>query len=74
MKTQAGDLLTVRDLSKLIGLSVSTIREGGGGTRDLPYHKLGGAVRYRRSDVERWLESKRHEPKENVRLWNRRRA
>ena len=62
MRTQAGDLMTIADLAKLTGLAIHTIRAGGGGTRDLPFLKLGGAIRYRRQDVEHWLESKTHEP------------
>jgi excisionase family DNA binding protein len=74
MKTQVGDLMTVKELAALINLSVGTIRRGEGGTRDLPYLKLGGAVRYRRQDVERWLESKTHEPVAEPRLLRRYRA
>lgn len=48
-------ILTEHDLAEEIGLSLKVIqkwRRLGGGP---PYMKLGGSVRYRRSDVEAWL-------------------
>lgn len=73
MKTQEGDLLTVQDLSRLTGLSVATIYHGEGGVKDLPYLKLGGAIRYRRQDVERWLEANTRQPF-NARMFRSKRA
>jgi len=57
----------------LIGLSEDTIRNFGGGTREIPYIKLGSAIRYRRSDVERWLEERTRQPF-NPRLVRKHRA
>jgi len=66
-------LLTRAQLAKLIGLSEDTIRNFGGGTREIPYIKLGSAIRYRRSDVERWLEERTRQPF-NPRLVRKHRA
>ncbi len=56
------ELLKEMEVAKLIGLSVHWLRRkrwGGGG---IPYIKisegLGGAVRYRREDVEAFISSK----------------
>lgn len=47
------------ELADDLGVSVRTVQrwrcEGGGP----PFHKLKGACRYRRSDVEKWLETTR---------------
>jgi excisionase family DNA binding protein len=50
------ELLTAQELARLLKVSVHTLRawrrEGVGP----PWIKVGRAIRYRRSDVERWLE------------------
>jgi excisionase family DNA binding protein len=51
-------LLNIRELSKLIGLPVSTIYSKQGGTRDLPRVRLGRHVMFRLEDVQAWI--KRH--------------
>lgn len=51
-------LLNTKELSKYLGIAISTImqyRVDGTGPN---YVKLGHLVRYRISDVEAWLESK----------------
>ena len=51
-------LLSDREVASITGRARSTLqkdRKQGGG---LPYIRLGKQVRYRRSDVERWLESR----------------
>jgi excisionase family DNA binding protein len=62
MKTQEGDLMTIAEVAKLCGLRKYAFYHGDAGTRDIPYIKLGGSIRYRRSDVEKWLERNTHQP------------
>lgn len=62
MKTEEGDLLTTQGLAKLLSISVNSIYRGECGVRSLPYLKLGGSIRYRRRDVEKWLEDNTRTP------------
>ncbi len=52
-------VVTRKEIASLLGLSVETIdrmaKSGG-----LPYYKLGDSVRFRISEVERWLKERRH--------------
>ncbi len=55
-------LLTARELADLLGLSPATVLDWFEAGR-LPGFKLGGrAVRFRPSEVERWLEQQRRGP------------
>jgi len=52
------ELLTVDELSKLLKFSTSTIYEWT--HKDMiPYYKFGNAVRFKLSDVEKWLNKRR---------------
>jgi len=55
----AGELLTDREVAKLLGLSVSCLRSWRYSGRGPTYLKLGGgpkaAVRYRRADVDAFI-------------------
>lgn len=54
----ANALLTETDAAALTGLSVRTLqtwRVRGGGPQ---FAKLGGAVRYRRADIEAWINAR----------------
>jgi predicted DNA-binding transcriptional regulator AlpA len=48
-------LLSERDVARVTGLSVATIRRWRLLNRGPAYKKLGSAVRYRPEDVARWL-------------------
>lgn len=61
-------LITVRELADWLQLSPQTIRNGGAGTSRIPKVRLGREVRYRREDVERWIVSRRIEPKRLMKL------
>ena len=47
-------------VSKYTGLGLSVIRNGrcGNSNVDIPYLKLGRSVRYRKSDVDAWLDER----------------
>jgi predicted DNA-binding transcriptional regulator AlpA len=49
---QENPLLTEKELSRLTGLSVQTLRNYRSEKKVFPYIKLGHSVRYRREDVE----------------------
>ncbi len=52
------DLLTPEQVATALGLSHRTLAAWrSSGRNPLPYLKIGGRVRYRRSDVTAWLES-----------------
>lgn len=59
----ATELLTDREAAKLLGLSVSTLRNQRtngvtpGGIPEIPCVKLGRAVRYDRADLRKFIES-----------------
>lgn len=52
-------LLSESEVSKLTGLGVTTLQQWRVRKMGPPYHKLGGAVRYRREDIDLWLERSR---------------
>jgi excisionase family DNA binding protein len=49
------ELLTVKEVAELTGLSVETLNQWRSQGLHLPYIKLGKAVRYLRNDVERYI-------------------
>lgn len=49
-------LYTPAQVSEALGVSVKTLEKWRWGRRNLPYIKLGAAVRYRGSDLEAWLD------------------
>lgn len=54
------DLLERIEVAVLLGISVSTLEKWSSTRRDgPPFIKVGRLVRYRRSDVEQWLSSRR---------------
>ena len=73
MATLPGDLLTIAQVAELVGLSKWTVTARAGGTRQIPYLKLGGSIRYRRQDIEEWLERNTVRPT-NLRRIDKRRA
>jgi predicted DNA-binding transcriptional regulator AlpA len=52
------ELLTERDVSRVTGLSVSSVRRWRLIRQGPRYIKIGSAVRYRTRDVAAWLESR----------------
>jgi excisionase family DNA binding protein len=54
-------LLTTKEVARLTGLSTSTFEKARLKSRGngLSWYKIGGCIRYRRSEVEAWLESGR---------------
>ncbi len=55
------ELLTVRQVSGLTGVSVNTLNQWRSQGLHIPYVKLGKAVRYLRKDVEHYILSCRVE-------------
>jgi excisionase family DNA binding protein len=52
-------LLTARELGELLGFSPSTIVDWAEAGK-IPVFKIGGRLRFRASEVEGWLEERRH--------------
>ena len=53
-------LLTEAEAAELLGLAKQTLAVWRSCHRyDLPYYKIGSAVRYKRADLEAWLEENR---------------
>jgi len=51
------DLLDEHDLARITKRSVASVRRDRLLEKGCPYVKIGSSVRYRRSDLESWLES-----------------
>lgn len=56
------ELLTPAELAKILKRPVETLNRDRSRGRGMPYIKLNGSIRYRVSDLERWLESNRIVP------------
>ncbi|MFC1808478.1 helix-turn-helix domain-containing protein [Candidatus Omnitrophota bacterium] len=52
--------ISVKELSECLGLSVKTIRSWVF-KRNIPYHKLGGAVRFDLRELDKWFADQRIE-------------
>ena len=59
------EYLTEQQISKFIGRGLSTLRNDRHLCRGLPYIKLGRSVRYRKSDVVRFMEERKIDPVNN---------
>lgn len=55
-------LLTDQQVAEEYGLNVNTLRDWRWRNRVLPYVKFGNAVRYRRADIEAYLDEHTVEP------------
>ena len=61
-QTQGSALLTPNDAADLMQVSVGTLQVWRSTRRHgLPYVKVGACVRYRRSDIEAWLDKRTKE-------------
>lgn len=57
--TCQSDLLTTQEAAKFLGMSPGSLEVWRSEKRySIPYVKVGRLVRYRRSDLEAWLESR----------------
>lgn len=60
MASIAPQLLNNQQAAQYIDVSPGTLEVWRSQRRyGIPYHKIGGKVRYRREDLDRWLESRR---------------
>lgn len=58
----ADNLLSPKQLALLLGVATVTVRVWRQRRQGPPYHRVGGRVKYRESDVAAWLESNRVAP------------
>ncbi len=60
-KERTADLLTREEAAKYIRVSVASLAAWASSNRyGLPFVKCGRLVRYRQSDLDRWLEARTH--------------
>ena len=52
--------LTVREVAELVKLTVQTIRRYTM-NKEIPFHKINRAVRYKKSEIELWVEKREQE-------------
>jgi predicted DNA-binding transcriptional regulator AlpA len=63
MTTEHGALITEHEAARALGVSPATLkaarlhRLGSNPLRDLPHVRIGRSVRYRRADIEAWIEA-----------------
>lgn len=61
-KNHGADLLSAEEAAALLGLSPNTLGVWRStGRYSLPFLKIGGRVRYRRSDLNAWIETRYRE-------------
>lgn len=53
-------MMTTEELSVMLRIAVATLRQWRSEGKGPPWVKVNRAVRYRREDVERWLEERTH--------------
>lgn len=58
-ETMTATLLDANDLAKILGADVRTVRRWVREGEAPPPIRIGGTLRWRKADVERWLEEKR---------------
>jgi len=56
--------LSFAQVAELIGLKVGTLRNGEGGTADIPRMKIGGRVLFSERAVQQWMARKAREAEE----------
>jgi len=57
---QSHELLTIREAAKLLTISPSSLRRLQQGRR-IPFFKIGGTLRFKRSDVMEYVEKQRYD-------------
>jgi len=57
--------LTVSEVAELVKLSVQTIRRYTM-NREIPFHKINRAVRYKKTEIELWVEKRETEKSETL--------
>ena len=57
--------MTVRELAEYLNLSEATIRRYVLNEK-IPFHKILGSIRFRFSEIENWVESKKRENKDGI--------
>lgn len=67
MKTKqpaaAAQYMTAKELAEMIGVTTDTLYQWRyRGTHGPKYSKLGGFVRYKRSDVDKWIAANERQP------------
>jgi excisionase family DNA binding protein len=60
------ELLTTRELAAELGKPYRTLDQWRWRGLGPAYIKFGNTIRYRRSDVEAWLDSRTHQPTESA--------
>ena len=56
-EAKISEIMTAEEVAKYIGFSKKTIRNWTS-ERKIPYVKLGNAVRYRKTQIDNWLDAK----------------
>lgn len=59
-----GRFLTKKEVAALLHFSVSTIDTWVSQRREIPFIKIGGRVRFDRRDIEKWVVSKKVQPRD----------
>ncbi|MBI4641425.1 MAG: helix-turn-helix domain-containing protein [Candidatus Tectomicrobia bacterium] len=52
---------TIKELAAYLKIKVSTLYAKVA-AREIPYHRIGRLVRFRKEDIDRWMDQHRHEP------------
>ncbi|PJM74397.1 DNA-binding protein [Bifidobacterium simiarum] len=60
--TETGVLLTPAQAARILGIPTSTLARWRSERRELPYVKVGRVVRYRRGDLDRWIDQRTVRP------------
>lgn len=55
--------MTTKEVARYLSVSCSLLEKRRCRGDGPAYHKVGGKVLYRKSDVDRWMATRRHEPK-----------
>lgn len=55
-KTEDNTIFTVKTLAKYLGVTEHWLYERNH-FKEIPYYKIGGLVRYRKNDIDTWLDS-----------------
>jgi excisionase family DNA binding protein len=62
MQTQEATLLTTTQVASMLGIHPGHLRATRSrGTLNIPFVRIGGAIRYRPADVQSFIEANRHE-------------